>query len=232
MLSARLRFPATLAAAVFLQQTIAVAEEFQPDWHRPACGKVCKLVCETKTLTSTCYGCQSKDICLPNPSRPGCAHLAVCTGHCATESCPGCGEKPPKYRFYWRDWFACGCAQSRTVRVLTKYTAEKKICSYHWEVVDAVCCNCVTASSRAGDASSPQSGTAVYKPAPNECQIGDVLPVTESEWVKLAATLEPDPTEVSASALASSSTTATTASADAAGTESSFAKRLQRWLTK
>src|SRR3989304_2141859 len=50
---------------------------------RPACGKVCRLVCETKTLTSTCYGSECDTICIPGPSRRGCKHFC-------TKSC-GCG---------------------------------------------------------------------------------------------------------------------------------------------
>jgi hypothetical protein len=123
---------------------------------RPACGKICQLKCETKKLTSTCYGCECKDICLPGPSQRGCKHCMKCCGECedggpgccstcnncgACGCCPSCQSEPPKCKFCWYDWFACGCAAPRTVKVLTKYEAKHEICWYHWEVVDAACCD-------------------------------------------------------------------------------------------
>ena len=72
---------------------------------RPACGKVCKLVCEPTKLTAVGYGCECKEICIPGPSRPGCKH-------CETRCC--CDNEMegarPKIEFCWYDWFACGCA--------------------------------------------------------------------------------------------------------------------------
>ncbi len=201
------RLPSIFAGVVCLLQTVALADDFQLECSRPACGKVCKLVCETKKLTSICYGCQSKDICLPNPSRSGCKHCAACYGKCPPDSSANCQDSPPKCQFCWRDWFACGCAESRTVHVLTKYQAEKEICWYHWEVVDATCCDCVSNSDHrntTGNNSAALARRTFYKPAPQNAELGDVLPVSEADWVKLAAVLAPDPTEVSAGELANS----------------------------
>src|SRR5215211_4736760 len=50
-------------AILCLWQAILAADELNLDKPRPACGKVCKLVCETKKLTAICYGSESKDIC-------------------------------------------------------------------------------------------------------------------------------------------------------------------------
>jgi hypothetical protein len=84
------------------------------------------------------------------------------------------------------------------VKVLTKYQAEKKICWFHWEVVDATCCEC------AGDEGAASSGIGIaeehgsrlfFKPAPENAQIGDMLPVSDEDLVKLAAVLPPDPRE-------------------------------------
>src|SRR4051794_16445130 len=86
------------------------AEDCPLDMKRPACGKLCKLVCETKTLTAIGYGNECKSICLPGPSRPGCKHYAVCCGKCKHNPCTCCDESAPKCEFCWRDWFACGCA--------------------------------------------------------------------------------------------------------------------------
>jgi hypothetical protein len=117
------------------------------------------------------------------------------------------------------------------VRVLTKYQAEKKICWYHWEVVDAACCDAVNQSEPAGameKKSAKQVGRTIYKSAPENAQLGEVLPVTNEEWVKLAAVLSPDPTEVGPSAVADNAAN----QGDKANIETSVAERLQRMLQK
>ncbi len=199
--------------ALFVLQTSATAQDCPLDLSRPACGKVCKLVCETKTLTAIGYGNECKSICIPGPSRAGCKHCATCCGDCQCDPCAGCQESAPKCEFCWRDWFACGCAQPRSVRVLTKYRAEKVICWYHWEVVDASGCDCVSKTGDAagseglGIAQSPASH-AFYKPAPADAELGAVLPVSEDEWVKLAAAMTPDPQETTEQVAADSASNA------------------------
>jgi hypothetical protein len=90
---------------------------------------------------------------------------------------------PPRIEFCWYDWFACGCAKPRTVNLLTKYQAEKEICSYHWEVVDAACCDCVTVDGK------PVQNRDIYKPAPEDAELGDILAVSDEEWNELASVL-------------------------------------------
>ena len=229
------------AAIICLLQVVSSADELVLDGQRPACGKVCKLVCETKKLTAIGYGCESKDICLPEPSRVGCKHCATCYGKSTTDACGNCRSCAPKCEFCWRDWFACGCAQPRTVHVLTKYQAEKKICWYHWEVVDAACCDCVSQSGPPGTAernAAKHAGRTIYKSAPANAQLGEVLPVSEEEWVKLAAVLSPDPTEVAASNVGDATTKSSdnasgeATSPDAGSKTPSVAERLQRMLKK
>lgn len=140
--------------------------------NRPACGKVCKLVCEPTKLTAIGYGCECKEICIPGPSRQGCKH---CETRCCCDDDIKGGR--PKMEFCWYDWFACGCAQPRTIRVLTKYQAEKKVPFYHWEVVDG--CNCCC----------PGKCNCVYKPAPAEAAVGDVLALSEEEQVQVTSYL-------------------------------------------
>lgn len=222
-------------------QAVAVAEEFCLDCSRPACGKVCKLVCETKKLNAIGYGSECKDICLPNPSRSGCKHCAVCYGKCAEDACGNCQSCQPKCEFCWRDWFACGCAQPRTVRVLTKYQAEKKICWYHWEVVDAACCECTNPSGTAGASekqAAKSAGRIIYKSAPENVQLGEVLPVSDEELVKLAAVLSPDPDEVAGSTAtekppqSSGDKSGKATSPDSGTKASTVAERIQRMLKK
>jgi hypothetical protein len=145
---------------------------------RPACGKVCKLVCAPATLIAVGYGCECKEICIPGPSRPGCKHCE--TRCCCDNELKGC---PPKIEFCWYDWFACGCAQPRSVRVLTKYQAEKKVPFYHWEVVDGCDCCC------------PGGCDCVYKPAPPEAQIGACMALTDDEQVQVASYLSAAPAD-------------------------------------
>jgi hypothetical protein len=183
---------------------------------RPACGKVCKLVCETKKITAVCYGCECTEICIPSHSRRGCKHCESCCGEeCYNESCCGdacancecegrgclsCQDKGPECKFCWYDWVACGCAKPRTVKVLTKYEAEKEISWYHWEVVDAAKCYEEelpaeeTAEETAAD-DAPSTNPVVdqiYKPAPAEARVGDVLPLSDSERAQLTSFLTID----------------------------------------
>jgi hypothetical protein len=103
---------------------------------------------------------------------------------CAGDDIKGCN---PKIEFCWYDWFACGCAKPREVRLLTKYQAEKELASYHWEVVDGACCDCVS-----------QTGTTmndgiIYKVAPADASLGDVLAVSDEEWQQISPQLTPAP---------------------------------------
>ena len=162
---------------------------------RPACGKVCQLVREKKKLTVYCYGYDCKEICLPGPSRVGCKRCETCCDQAKCEpGCEPCGPccqpQQPACKFYWRDWFACGCAAPRTVKVLTKYQVEKKIDWYHWKVVDAVGCGCAACCGTAGcddvtDANSADGPMCVYKPAPLEASLGDALEFSDEERLQL-----------------------------------------------
>jgi len=184
---------------------------------RPACGKVCKLVCETTKITTVCYGSECTEICIPSHSRRGCKHCESCCGEeCYSESCCGdecgtcecggrgclsCQNNGPECKFCWYDWVACGCAKPRTVKVLTKYEAEKEIRWYHWEVVDAAeyydeeLPAEETAEETAADEANPSAESVadqIYKPAPAEAQVGDVMPLSDSERAQLTSFLSGD----------------------------------------
>ena len=227
-------------------QSITKAQDHPRDLTRPACGKVCKLVCETKKLTSIGYGNECKSICLPGSSRAGCKHCATCYGECQCDPGECCQESAPKCEFCWRDWFACGCTRPRTVKVLTKWQAEKKICWYHWEVIDVACCDCVSKRGEPaidlslGIAQSQISGS-FYKPAPDEANLGDVMPVTEDEWTQLAAAMTPEPqqpaVQVAADGRENNRAAGATPEGDATELQPkppapSIAERLERMLRK
>jgi hypothetical protein len=141
-------------------------------------------VCEKKKLPAVGYGYKCETICIPGPSRRGCKHCD--TTCCAGDDIKGCH---PTIEFCWYDWFACGCAQPRTVKLLTKYQAEKELSSYHWEVVDASCCDCVA------QAGTTLKDGAVYKAAPADAALGDELAVSEEELQQLSSQLMP-PAEI------------------------------------
>ncbi|MEX2307638.1 MAG: hypothetical protein WD738_08605 [Pirellulales bacterium] len=173
-----------------LPSLFGAAHEFAFDCGPNPSGKVCKLVCETKKLTGICYACECDEICIPGHSRPGCKHCATCDGELicgeCEPSCPDCEAHTPQCKFCWYDWFACGCAKPRTVKVLTKYQAEKEISWYHWEVVDAACCECVA------DSGAAAPDRCVYKPAPPDAELGDIVAVSDDEWAELASILRPE----------------------------------------
>lgn len=188
---------ASVVVAWSVMHTIGTAQDRPLAMVRPACGKVCKLVCETRKLVDVGYGNECKAICLPAPSRPGCKHCMTVCGECKTnDPCSNCETTAPKFEFCWRDWFACGCTTPRNIKVLTKYQAEKKICWYHWEVVDASCCDCISAGDNTSDGGeivqSPRT-RALFKPAPENAQLGDTMSISNEDWVQLAALLAPDP---------------------------------------
>ncbi len=212
----------TIATFLSLAGT-SLADEVGTDCCQPPpCGKVCKLVCETEKLTAVGYGYECDTICIPGPSRPGCTHCD--TTCCCGDDIQGC---PPKIEFCWRDWFASGCAKPRTVKVLTKYQAEKEIASYHWEVVDAACCGPV---SQRGD-SPPRP---FYKPAPPEAELGEVLPIADEEWAELASFVTPGKEE-SEHDVATNSATSPPVDPNAPATNLksvSIAERLRRLFTR
>lgn len=133
-----------------------------------ACRKVCRLVCEEKTVEVTCWGCRQEDFCLPLPGRRGCRHRdsicdacrsgAPCTQgeRCDTDAddtcsdtCPA-GHEPdvcsrPKW-LVWFDWCPRG-ARVHTKTKLLKKVVEKKIPTYRY-VVEDVCATCLTARDR------------------------------------------------------------------------------------
>jgi hypothetical protein len=111
----------------------------------------------------------------------------------------------PRCEFCWWDWTPCGCGKPRKIKVLTKYEAVREICSYHWEVVDACSCGCAEgcdgsceACCGACDCAAVNGKAAksrcIYKPAPEDAEIGAVLAVSEAERIELVAFLTGAPT--------------------------------------
>src|SRR4051812_35136558 len=68
------------------------------------CQKVCRLVCETKKITTICWGCQREDFCIPGPSSVACRHVDYVCGDDTDPKAP-CSE--PK-KFPWTEWIPGG----------------------------------------------------------------------------------------------------------------------------
>jgi hypothetical protein len=122
-----------------------------------ACQKVCRLVCETKKVEITCWGCKCEDFCVPGPSKPGCKHCeTVCED--GAEGCDPNGVHYQPQKFVWTEWIP-GCATIRTRKKLMKKTITKTIPSYKW-VVEDLCPHC---QLKAQSATVP-AGTAIPQP--------------------------------------------------------------------
>lgn len=104
------------------------------------CRSVCRLVCETKKISVTCWGCREEDFCIPGPSRPGCER--------GEPACDGCGDSPcpslPLRRFVWNEWIPNPQATVFTRKKLMKRTVTKTVPSYRW-VVESLCGPCEAA---------------------------------------------------------------------------------------
>ena len=160
---------AACAAAAVMPHPVQAAEACCRDCGQvAACRKVCRLVCEEKTIEVTCWGCLQEDFCLPLPSRRGERHRETVCPACSTgapcprgDCCPAdladtcgtaCGDdraadvcSRPKW-LVWFDWCPRG-ARVHTKTKLLKKVVEKKIPTYRY-VVEDVCPSCI--SHRAG----------------------------------------------------------------------------------
>lgn len=99
--------------------------------------KVCRLVCEEKKVTVTCWGCLEEPFCVAGPSEPKCQHVETVCRECAKPGEPVTGPK----RFVWTEWCPLGCPEMYTRRKLMKRTETKTIPSYKW-VVEDLCPSC------------------------------------------------------------------------------------------
>ena len=103
------------------------------------CKKICRLVQEDRKITTTCWGVECEDFCVPGPSTPNCKQ-------CDTVCNPAAGDKvcsQPK-RIVWTSWIP-GCGpEIFTKRRLMKKTVTKTVPSFKWVVEDA-CPDCIAA---------------------------------------------------------------------------------------
>jgi hypothetical protein len=101
------------------------------------CCKVCRLVCETKTVSKPEYECECEDFCLPGKSE--------C---CVT--CDECGNKKKVYTP------TCGCIRTRVKLIKKEKKEEVKVYKC---VVENLCPSC---SQKCGAKPLPASAVAGY----------------------------------------------------------------------
>lgn len=99
--------------------------------------KVCRLICEDKSVSVVCWGCEDEDFCVHGHSKERQCH---CESVCADCENIGNVQTKPK-KFVWSEWVPCGPASLHTRRKLMKRTVTKKIPSYKW-VVEDLCAEC------------------------------------------------------------------------------------------
>lgn len=100
------------------------------------CQKICRLVCEEKKITTTCWGCKREDFCVNGPS--------VYTGRDCDIVCDEDDLKAPctePKKFSWGLWAPGGCAKVYTRSKLMKRTITKTVPSFKY-VVEELCPQC------------------------------------------------------------------------------------------
>lgn len=100
--------------------------------------KVCRLVCEEKKITVTCWSCETEDFCLQGPNWPTCRNVDVACGELDPEG--ECANPHPKL-FVWSVWKPLTCPKLMTKKKLQKKLVTKKVPSYKW-VVEDLCQAC------------------------------------------------------------------------------------------
>lgn len=101
--------------------------------------KVCRLVCEEKKVSITCWGCKHEDFCVPGASKPGCRHCETVCNQCASPDAQDVCSQPQK--FVWREWIPSQGAKVYTKKKLMKQTVTKTVPNYKW-VVEELCPRC------------------------------------------------------------------------------------------
>lgn len=102
------------------------------------CRKICRLVQADRKITTTCWGMQCEDFCVPGPSTPDCRH---CETVCSKEPDDKQICVKPK-RLVWTSWIP-GCGQEMfTKRKLMKKTVTTTVPSFKW-VVENACPECM-----------------------------------------------------------------------------------------
>ena len=139
------------------------------------CNKICRLVCEEKSVEITCWGFKYEDFCVPGPSCPKCKYSEEVCGDC-DEAADKAGVCPAHKTFAWWSWCPNPCGTIYTKKKLMKKVVKKKVPSYKW-VVEDLCQQC--------------EDKAPVASAPADAEI-PALPVADAK-VKVGPTAPPAP---------------------------------------
>jgi hypothetical protein len=104
-----------------------------------SCRKICRLVCETRKITTTCWGMACEDVALPGPSEPVCRQGEMVNPLMADDR--NLITRPK--RRVWTLWRPPEGPDVFTKRKLMKKTISKSVPSYRW-IVEDICGNCLT----------------------------------------------------------------------------------------
>jgi hypothetical protein len=102
------------------------------------CRRICRLVCETRKITTTCWGMACEDVALPGPSEPACRHCEMVNPRTSEDRNLIAQAK----RRVWISWRPSEGPDVATKRKLMKKTVSKTVPSYRW-VVEEICGNCL-----------------------------------------------------------------------------------------
>ena len=126
------------------------------------CKKVCRLVCEEKSVEVVCWGCKCEDFCVPGPGCPGCEHCKSVCQSCDESKPSGVCSEPKA--FHWKTWCP-SFARMYTKTKLMKRTEIVKVPTYKY-VVEDVCCNCCNGDD-CGDIVATDMEPAAPSPLPS-----------------------------------------------------------------
>lgn len=160
-------------------------------------GKICKLVCEEKTISVVCYKGEDEQFCIPDPSckqgkhcEPACeSENSSCKGTgngcggkgCSGSGCGHCSGTTAKSGgwFVWFKWKPT-TAQLATKKKLYTKTVKKKVPSYKWIVVDTCQCGACATAFKGKD-------TGYVRQVPPGLDAGQSIAVSDEEFHRLAS---------------------------------------------
>ena len=144
----KIRIMSTIMALLLVSQLTWAGEKISSDKGKKICpdssNKVCEAVPVTKSVKTSVYEVESKEICIP-AYRFSFSLGKLCGSKCGAKDEKNCG----------RDADAKKCGRVKTVKVLKKVdgkTGEK--CTYEWKIRDGKACG------------AKKGGSAAVAPAP------------------------------------------------------------------
>ncbi len=134
-----------------------------------SCHKVCRLICEQKTIEVPCFCSRSETVCKGGPCRKGCRQCESVCRECGQAGCTECCGAARGKRFVYQQTIP-GCPKQYRRKVLLMKKEKKKVTVYRW-VVEDVCNACesklvppVVPKSAAIPAPPKLSGVVVQSP--------------------------------------------------------------------